>query len=142
MISLNIGTTPCKLVQKDFRLLGEKTEGYRVFNGRFSGSDLSVLVRDALMEPIRKVQLATHFKTVNAPSRADPNVIVPHLTPCSPGDPNAIEKSWNDVGSDELMEPELTVADFLKSAMSARPSVNQNDLAQYVKWTEEFGQEG
>jgi vacuolar protein-sorting-associated protein 4 len=57
MIGLNIGTTPCKMGLRDYKLLAKKTEG-------FSGSDLSVLVRDALMEPVRKVQLATHFKKV------------------------------------------------------------------------------
>jgi vacuolar protein-sorting-associated protein 4 len=94
------------------------------------------------MEPVRKVQLATHFKKVEGKSRKDPETTQIYFTPCSPGDPAAIEKSWDDVGGDELMEPELTVADFLKSTASARPSVNQDDLAQYVKWTEEFGQEG
>ncbi|OAJ40104.1 hypothetical protein BDEG_23877 [Batrachochytrium dendrobatidis JEL423] len=134
MVSLDIGSTPCRLGQKDFRMLGERTEG-------FSGSDIAVLVRDALMEPIRKVQNATHFKQVQAPSRKDPNVMTVHLTPCSPGDPGAIEKSWTSVGSDELLEPELTIADFLRSAATARPSVNQSDLEQYVKWTADFGQE-
>ena len=87
MVQLNIGTTPCKLVQKDYRLLASKTEG-------FSGSDIAVLVRDALMEPVRKVQMATHFKEVMAPSRTDANVLTKHLTPCSPGDAGAIEMSW------------------------------------------------
>lgn len=27
------------------------------------------------------------------------------LTPCSPGDPAAIEMTWMDVASDKLMEP-------------------------------------
>lgn len=31
----------------------------------YSGSDIAILVRDALMQPIRKVQSATHFKWVN-----------------------------------------------------------------------------
>lgn len=34
MIQLNIGTTPCKLYQKDYKLLGEKTVG---FNFTYSG---------------------------------------------------------------------------------------------------------
>ncbi|KAH9263343.1 hypothetical protein BASA83_013280 [Batrachochytrium salamandrivorans] len=134
MIGLNIGSTPCKLGQKEYRLLGERTEG-------FSGSDIAILVRDALMEPVRKVQIATHFKQVQAPSRLNPDVMTLHLTPCSPGDSGAIEKSWTDVGRDELLEPELGIADFLRSATTARPSVNQDDLAQYVKWTSDFGQE-
>ena len=36
-----------------------------LFFFRFSGSDIAILVRDALMEPVRKVQLATHFKKVS-----------------------------------------------------------------------------
>jgi len=31
---------------------------------RYSGADISIVVRDALMEPVRKVQSATHFKKV------------------------------------------------------------------------------
>lgn len=31
-------------------------------------------------------------------------------TPCSPGDPAAVEKSWNDVGEKELQEPPLVVS--------------------------------
>jgi len=31
---------------------------------RYSGSDIAVIVRDALMQPVRKVLAATHFKEV------------------------------------------------------------------------------
>ena len=58
LFELDIGDTPCTLTTKDYRLLAEKTEG-------FSGSDIAVVVRDALMQPIRKVQCATHFKPVS-----------------------------------------------------------------------------
>ena len=33
---------------------------------RYSGSDIAVVVRDALMQPVRKVLSATHFKQVSA----------------------------------------------------------------------------
>lgn len=52
-----IGDTPCSLHENDYKTLANKTEG-------FSGADISVLVRDALMWPVRKVQSATHFKKV------------------------------------------------------------------------------
>ena len=77
-----------------------------------------------------------------APNRNDNTKQTLHYQPCSPGDPGAIEKSWTDIGTDELLEPDLGIADFLRAAAVARPSVNQADLAQYVKWTEEFGQDG
>lgn len=109
---------------------------------RYSGSDIAVVVREALMQPIRKVQCATHFKWVSGPDRNDPKTMKPHLTPCSPGDSEAIEKSWTDVDGDQLMEPDLGMPDFIKAISTSRPTVNQSDLEQQVKFTQEFGQEG
>lgn len=58
IFKLHIGSTPHSLTDNDFKELAKKTSG-------FSGADISVLVRDALMQPVRKVQTATHFKKVN-----------------------------------------------------------------------------
>jgi hypothetical protein len=33
---------------------------------RYSGADISIVVRDALMQPVRKVQTATHFRRVSS----------------------------------------------------------------------------
>ena len=38
-----------------------------------------------------------------------------YLTPCSPGDPAAMEMTWNDVQSNNLFEPPVTFRDFEKS---------------------------
>lgn len=57
MFKLHLGATQNSLTEADFRDLGKKTEGY-------SGADISIIVRDALMQPVRKVQSATHFKKV------------------------------------------------------------------------------
>lgn len=87
------------------------------------------------MEPVRKVQMSTHFKQVMAPNRNDSAKMTPHFTPCSPGDAAAEEKSWTAIGTDELLEPELVYTDFLRAASTVRPSVNASDLDKYVKWT-------
>lgn len=43
---------------------------------------------------------------VRGPSRSNNQVMVDDLlTPCSPGDPAAIEMTWMDVPSDKLLEP-------------------------------------
>ena len=55
MFKLNMGDTPHNISEEDFRDLGRRTDGY-------SGSDISIVVRDALMQPVRKVQTATHFR--------------------------------------------------------------------------------
>lgn len=106
----------------------------------YSGSDISTIVRDALMEPIRKVQSATHFKWVEArPSNNDTGKTKKYLTPCSPGAPNAIEMTWVHVKSEELLEPDLTVKDFMKAVRKSRPTVNQKDIEEQIKFTNDFG---
>eukprot|EP01110_Echinostelium_bisporum_P012428 TRINITY_DN7007_c0_g1_i1.p1 TRINITY_DN7007_c0_g1~~TRINITY_DN7007_c0_g1_i1.p1 ORF type:complete len:442 (+),score=114.15 TRINITY_DN7007_c0_g1_i1:51-1376(+) len=136
MIGIHLGNTPNSLNNQGFKELGEKTE-------YFSGSDISVVVRDALMQPVRAVQTATHFKRASGPSPVDPDTIVNDLlTPCSPGDPEAIEMSWTEVDGTKLKEPVVSLNDFLKSLKTTRPSVNQKDLDRYTEWTAEYGQEG
>ncbi|XP_068614948.1 vacuolar protein sorting-associated protein 4B-like isoform X3 [Brachionichthys hirsutus] len=136
MFKLHLGSTPNSLTESDFVTLGKKTEGY-------SGADISVIVRDALMQPVRKVQSATHFKRVRGPSRNDPNAIVDDLlTPCSPGDPNAFEMTWMEVSGDKLQEPVVCMADMGRSLTTTKPTVNEQDLDKLRKFTEDFGQEG
>ena len=135
MFKLHIGDTKNSLTEKDFKHLGKVTEGY-------SGADIGVCVRDALMEPVRKVQRATHFKKVRGKSKGHPNKTVGLLTPCSPGDHGAMEMNWKEVDCDKLKEPVLCMQDMLKAKESTRPTVNQDDLDKFVEFTEDFGMEG
>ncbi|KAF8907653.1 katanin p60 ATPase domain-containing protein [Gymnopilus junonius] len=118
----------CELSLQDYRTLANRTEGY-------SGSDISIVVRDALMQPVRKVISATHFKQVEVDGKTK-------WTPCSPGDPDAVEKTWTEVDSDELKEPTLKVNDFLKSLDATRPTVTEADIVKHEQWTKESGAEG
>ncbi|THV01261.1 AAA-domain-containing protein [Dendrothele bispora CBS 962.96] len=127
MFELHVGSTPCELYPKDYRLLAEKTEGY-------SGSDIAIVVRDALMQPVRKVISATHFKPVPQEDGSS------KWTPCSPGDPEATEKSWSELESDELLEPPLRVKDFLRSLETTRPTVTEADIKKHDDWTRESGE--
>lgn len=129
MFELNVGDTPCKLTKEDYRSLGEMTDGY-------SGSDIAVVVKDALMQPVRKIQMATHFKNISTDSEKR------KLTPCSPGDPDAVEMAWTDIEADELQEPDLTIKDFLKAIQTSRPTVSEDDLIKQEEFTKDFGQEG
>lgn len=137
MFKLHIGKhTAHNLTEEDFKTLGDRTEG-------FSGYDISIVVREALMQPIRKVQTATHFKYVSGPSRTDPSVMVHDLlTPCSPGDRGAIAMSFMDVPGDKLAEPVLSMNDMLRSLMNTKPTVNKADLDKLLQFTKDFGQEG
>lgn len=136
IFKISIGNTPCELTEKDYRDLGNKTEGY-------SGADISIVVRDALMIPVRKVQSATHFRKVRGPSPVDKSRIVDDLwTPCSPGAPGAVEKSWMDIDGDKLLEPIISMADMLHAITRQKPTVNDEDLEKLKKFTDDFGQEG
>lgn len=55
MFEMSVGSTPCDLKPADFKTLGQISEGY-------SGSDIAIAVQDALMQPVRKIQTATHYK--------------------------------------------------------------------------------
>lgn len=66
------------------------------------------------MQPVRKVQTATHFMRVRGPSPTDAAVILDDLlTPCSPGSPGAIEMSWAEVPGDKLFEPPVTMVSIV-----------------------------
>jgi hypothetical protein len=49
-----------------------------------AGADMSILVRDALMEPIRTLQTATHFRRVRGEDK-DGNMQDDMMAACSPG---------------------------------------------------------
>ncbi|KAM7193999.1 vacuolar protein sorting-associated protein 4 [Rhypophila sp. PSN 637] len=128
MFKIAIGDTKTALQQDDYRELAKAAEGY-------SGSDISIVVQDALMQPVRKIQQATHFKKVMLDGKE-------RLTPCSPGDPDAIEMTWEAVESEALLEPLVEKKDFIKAIKSSRPTVSEVDLKRNEEWTREFGSEG
>ena len=54
MFRLNLGDTPNNVTDAEFDDMAARAEGY-------SGSDIAVVVREALMEPLRKCQTAKQF---------------------------------------------------------------------------------
>jgi len=116
------------------------------------------------MQPVRKVLSATHFKEVSLSfslfslslafypfdvgmSRTDDRQVTidtpegpkTKLTPCSPGAPNAVEKGWTEVNSDELLEPLLGLSDFEKAIQVNRPTVSTADIQKHIAFTNESG---
>jgi len=136
MFKIHLGNTAHCLTEENLKQLAKQTEGY-------SGADISIIVRDSLMQPVRKVQTATHFKRVRGPSPLDKsNIVDDLLTPCSPGEPGAIEMTWMDVDGEKLFEPPVTMGDMLNSLSRTKPTVNDDDMKKLQKFTDDFGQEG
>eukprot|EP00979_Chaetoceros_neogracilis_P015320 scaffold5691_cov184-Chaetoceros_neogracile.AAC.1 len=146
MVKLNLGDTPSSLTEEDFETLGEITEGA-------SGSDIMVLVKEALMQPLRTCQKAQQFI-------ADGEFLVPCMKypNCSKCPPKlsrdkkgkdytckscgAIRMPLWDVPPEKLKAPDVTVSDFQKVLKHSFSSVSADELTQYDDWTKQFGQEG
>jgi vacuolar protein-sorting-associated protein 4 len=135
MFKLHVNTMKHNLTSEDFRQLGRDSEGY-------SGADVNIVVRDAMMEPVRKIQSATHFKRVHGLSPLDGSESNDLLTPCGPGDLGAVEMNWMVVPGDKLLEPVISMADMQLALSKSKPTVNEEDLLKLRKFTEDFGQEG
>lgn len=106
MLKAHLEDTPHILSEKDLKRIAQLTEGY-------SGADISIVIREALMQPVRQMQKATHFKRVRGPSPLNKNYIVDDLvTPCSPSDAGAFVKIWTDVPKEKLFIPPITMVSF------------------------------
>lgn len=124
----NIGDTPNDLADEDFDELARLTEGY-------SGSDISTVVKSALMEPIRKCQSARYFKRVLEDGKQK-------FTPCAPSDPEGREMGLMDVPTGSLKPPKINADDFFSILSSTKPSVSPADLDKQIQFTQDFGLEG
>ncbi|EIE27234.1 AAA-ATPase of VPS4/SKD1 family [Coccomyxa subellipsoidea C-169] len=133
MFKVHLGDTPNALTQADFEALAAHTDG-------FSGSDVNVVVKDVLMEPVRKTQEATHFREKKGP---DGKAM---FEPCSPSEPGAIETTLTELAekglAPQVHPPLISMRDFEKVLLRARPTVSQKDLKVFEDFTTEFGEEG
>lgn len=147
MVKLNLGDTPNNLTEDDFDHLGEITEGA-------SGSDIKVLVKEALMQPLRRCQQAKQFivdeKGLYHPCDRYPNCsqCPPKLSTDKPGEKyeckncHAIRMSLWDVPPEKLEAPMVERKDFERVTRNAVSTVSPEELTRFVEWTKLFGQDG
>lgn len=147
MCKLHLGDTPNDLTDHDFDLMGEITEGA-------SGSDIKVLVKEALMEPLRRCQQAKQFR-VDSDGSYVPCENYPNCSSCPPklsSDPKDKDYSckkcgakrmqlW-DVPPDKLKVPVVTYKDFEKVMRHSCSTVSEEELQRFIDWTKQFGQDG
>jgi len=129
MFLLHIGKTSCKMNKDQLIELAKQTEGR-------SGSDIEVLVRDALMAPVRKVQTAKHFRRYEGPNGHKGAI------PCAPGEEGAMEITWQQIPGDKVIAPPVLFEDFVQALQQCKGSVSTDDLDKQAQFTREFGQEG
>lgn len=63
-------------------------------------------------------------------------------TPCSPGDPEALEMSYLDIKDEELATPLVELRDVIKALKQSHPTSTPESLQKYVEWTQTSGSEG
>eukprot|EP00931_Biecheleriopsis_adriatica_P041578 TRINITY_DN23755_c0_g2_i1.p1 TRINITY_DN23755_c0_g2~~TRINITY_DN23755_c0_g2_i1.p1 ORF type:complete len:448 (-),score=79.16 TRINITY_DN23755_c0_g2_i1:32-1375(-) len=133
LLEIHLGDTPHAISPEDLREIGARTEG-------FSGADISILTRDALFEPVRRIQRAKTFQRV---TKAGPDgAPKQYWTPCSPGAEGAVEKTLMQVPADELLPPNVLLSDYEAALEKTRPSVSQKDLKVHEEFTQTYGMEG
>ena len=108
---IRLGKTPNNLTEEDYINLGKACDGY-------SGSDITVVVKEAMMMPIRRCQTATKF-------RKTPDGF---FEPTYPSDPMGIEMNLFSVEPSKLRAPDITTDDFFQALARIKPSVGKGDL--------------
>ncbi|CAM4776536.1 unnamed protein product [Rotaria magnacalcarata] len=130
MFKTHLGTNTFHMIKEhEWMQLAQKSEHY-------SGADIGVVCREALLRPIRRLGSATHFKRVQNPKPDGPREL--WLT-CSPGDPYAQALTLDQIKSEELCEPPVTMSDMEGALVRIKPLINEIDMAKYRDFTETFG---
>ncbi|MBA0679068.1 hypothetical protein Goari_010866, partial [Gossypium aridum] len=128
MFKVHLGDTPHNLTESDFENLARRTEG-------FSGSDVSVCVKDVLFEPVRKTQDAMFF--YKTPEDM--------WMPCGPRQPSAVQITMQELAAKghaaQILPPPISRSDFDKVLARQRPTVSKGDLEVHERFTKEFGEE-
>lgn len=134
LIVHNLKEASTDITKSDIKKIVAATEG-------FSGADITILIRDALMQPIRELQKATHFKKVKAKDTKGVERDGVWVA-CSPSARGSVAKRWDELPPEDLAQPIANMSHFNASLSKVRPSVSKADLKKYEQWTKKFGEDG
>lgn len=125
MLKRGMKDNPNELAEQDYQEFAQITDNY-------SGSDIAILIRDAVYEPVRRLQLAQKFRKLGNGK----------WTPCREGE-DGEPKSWLDFKDQtELDIGKVSRLDFEAALKRTKPSVDQAQLKEYEDFTKTFGQDG
>lgn len=132
---LHIGEHPHDLKEDDFKYLANLTEGY-------SGSDISNVVKDALIKPARMLQETSCFKVIpqaNGDGNSEEEKYEEYFTPCHEDEVGAIKMSLTDICKNQLILRKVNLTDFKESIKNCKPTVESSLLSLYNKFLLKYG---
>ena len=132
MVKIHLGDTPNNLSDADFEKLGRNTKG-------FSGSDIKILVKKALMEPIHRCERAKQFKRVRHGLYV-PCEVYPNCSSCRKNHKTckSCRARWmtlDDIPGDNLKDPVVEMRDFVFALKNLPASVSEREISMYERWT-------
>lgn len=126
MIKKNLKDNANNLSEQELQIFADRTEGY-------SGSDIANLIKDAVFQPVRKLQAARKFRRVGGKLViADDNAVGPDI----------VETSLANIPREQLDIPVITAGDLQLAMTKTKPSVDHSQLKEYEQFTKNFGQDG
>lgn len=108
------------VTDQDLQQIVLQTEGY-------SGSDIAMIMKDVLYQPIRQAQAATHFK----PLPGNTNLYMP----CLPTDEHAQCMCIYDLDDTQLQPTVITSEHIWIALQNVKPSVGTTHLLKFDEWT-------
>uniref|UniRef100_A0A7S3PGE3 Vesicle-fusing ATPase n=1 Tax=Aplanochytrium stocchinoi TaxID=215587 RepID=A0A7S3PGE3_9STRA len=134
IFELNFGTDTMlhSLTKSDLIRLTKMTKGY-------SASDLTNVVNEALMMPVRLCHKASHFKEVHV-NNGGSFWGTTGLVPCASNDPNGkpMKMFDRDFPAEKLLVPKVTFAHVKRAIAKIRPSVSDTEIRRHEKFAEKF----
>ena len=127
IIRIHLKGEPSTLTNAHYRRLAKLTRG-------FSGSDAAQLCREALMEPVRELMRATHFKRV----RIDGTM---KYVPARSNARGAIATSLFGLKGEDVHCRPVAASDFRSALARVKSTVKTEDLKRHKAFSDKFGGE-
>jgi len=124
IITFGLGKTPHTLT--NFNEIAKQTEG-------FSGADIAVLTRTALMAPLKQAQQAVWFQL------NEDEMYTPCITPQCTHD-KCEQKTLMEIDPPKLKVRSICYDDFQHALKYSHASVSPQELIRFIEWTKLFGE--
>ncbi|XP_035670975.1 vacuolar protein sorting-associated protein 4B-like isoform X1 [Branchiostoma floridae] len=122
LLQIHTSQNRVQLTELEWGQLADRTQGY-------SGSDIATVILAALFEPIRDLQLATHWRQTTGDQ----------WTPCDSQDVGAVKGRLGEMPSDQVVPRDVCLQDFVKSLAAAHNTVSQGELQKFHDFSSSLG---